>query len=131
MSSAFNLLKNTFRNIQNESATDVDPCKTQRYSSVGLVAQRSFCTILNADSKEHSSTRHIASYIMLSRTCFTETFQHVLCSSGVKDNWQCKLLAVIKRRPCFVAVVSKLSLVSLMRAMLCSNMSYAHACHAL
>ena len=70
MSSAFNLLKNTFRNIQNGSATAADPCKTQGYSSVGLVAQRSL---------------RIAKNITLSRTYITETLQHALCSSGVKE----------------------------------------------
>ena len=33
----------------------------------------------------------------------------MLCSSGAKDNWQCKLTAVIRRQPCSVAVAPKLS----------------------
>ena len=32
----------------------------------------------------------------------------MLCSSGTKDNLQCKLTAVIRRQPCSVAVVPKL-----------------------
>ena len=28
----------------------------------------------------------------------------MLCSSGAKDNWQCKLTAVIRRQPCSVAL---------------------------
>ena len=35
--------------------------------------------------------------------------QAMLCSSGAKDNWQCKLTAVIRRQPCSVAVAPKLS----------------------
>ena len=33
----------------------------------------------------------------------------MLCSSGAKDNWQCKLTAVIRLQPCSVAVAPKLS----------------------
>ena len=33
----------------------------------------------------------------------------MLCSSGAKNNWQCKLTAVIRRQPCSVAVAPKLS----------------------
>ena len=33
----------------------------------------------------------------------------MLCSSGAKENWQCKLTAVIRRQPCSVAVAPKLS----------------------
>ena len=32
----------------------------------------------------------------------------MLCGSGAKDNWQCKLTAVIRRQPCSVAVAPKL-----------------------
>ena len=38
----------------------------------------------------------------------------MLCSSGAKDNWQCKLTAVIRRQPCSVAVAQT-------AAMLCSS----------
>ena len=48
---ALNLLKNTFRNIQNGSATAADPCKTQGYSSVGLVAQRSLRIAKNIQAR--------------------------------------------------------------------------------
>ena len=33
----------------------------------------------------------------------------MLCSSGAKNNWQCKFTAVIRRQPCSVAVAPKLS----------------------
>lgn len=33
----------------------------------------------------------------------------MLCSSGAKDNWQCKLTALLRRQPCSVAVAPKLS----------------------